>query len=247
MFGVVLGGNFVNLLSGTPFTASGGPGSASDAILGPCATFTGNGQICSIGGFSSGGSNSWVWAGVVRFNAFGAGYQTLGIGLGGSNTLVTVHAGVFKWFGAGDIGGLTLTAGINYFLIASVRHTVTTNFLILTATDLKTGIITSSTTSTGGGAATTGSTLYVGNNPADTTQFINGSMSHVMFSCNPLGAGLSNQQALAWAADPWSFWYAPANPSPVMSIPAGIAAQQQQAFVASGGNRIFRVRSQRWF
>lgn len=143
-----------------------------------------------------------TYAAFVQWNAFtgGAQYQTLMAGSGS------------------QIFGLNLTAKLNLFVssdnAATFGPALNTPYFVcvsassaglnLVMTNLLTGQVFSQA-KTGVAVGASNGSLFIGNSSAG-TQPTDGLIGNVAY----LPTYLSMPQVLAWAADPWSFWYPPA-------------------------------------
>lgn len=130
------------------------------------------------------------------------------------------------------IAGPAFTLGTPYFVAVSRKAGSTANFVVV---NLLTGVTT--TLATSGAIATTARTTYaIGNQ---------GRLAHVgnvyVGAATLSGNFVSMQDLLAWAQDPWAFWY----PDPVSANPLRASATAYQlaadptAFAFSGAPALF--------
>lgn len=204
--GVALGGGFVNLKSGKPFTKTGTPTSGLDGRIGPYVQGTGSTNLNLL---AAAYTQASPWLGTLAAIAVwqaSTGAVVL-VGAGNSNgaggiSLEVTSGGVVQFLvnGVGSATlGITLTAGVPYFVAASYisptqRVAVVVNLLTgQTQTSFAASIATQTAVGNlqiriGDGGAATG---------------CNSQVAAAMYSYQymPLAA------LLQWAQDPWSFWY----------------------------------------
>lgn len=204
--GIALAGNFINLLNGARGAITGSPTGAIDGVIGPATNYPTAGSTAqsTFSGNAATNDTSSTIAAIVRFPATGATFQ--GIFANGSNAaginlgLKTPGALVqLTMFGvvARD-SAIVISPNIPYFIAASQNGSTIINYV---AARLDNGVVVTSTSASGTPTAPNG-TFVIGNGPAGSTP-ASGNIAAVMYS----NKYTSMQQLLAWAADPWSFWY----------------------------------------
>jgi hypothetical protein len=201
-------GTFVDLVAGLSFTAisSSLPTKSTLGALGPCGLVNATTQPVQTSGQSMLTPTALTMAAIVQF---------AGAGDGNTNTVISTNnaSGHFNQFGRAPsssnfqyfynnaviASNYVLSTGIPYFIATSVLSSSKVNHV---ATNLLTGQIfsTATTTSTTLGASSAspriGEDFGSGHYAA---AYIAAAMMSVKFMPMPA--------LLAWAADPWSFWY----------------------------------------
>ena len=212
--GICYGGNAINLVNGQPGVPTGSPlpVGAMDPVLGPCMNTQANFNLWSnFSGLpiSPAGCPGTV-AVLLRFNFISGSIMAI-IGPGSEQLVFQLDAGnipdLYLYSSTGGTGlilGPADTSGnVPYFLVASWYYSGGSVFATATLKNLNTGqIITGSSSGTGTHDAGDGTLTYGGGAFADN---VAGNNAAGMWSI----AYLSPAQQLAWAADPWSFWYPP--------------------------------------
>lgn len=196
---IAASGNLIELLSGA-VCSLGSSASAATVNLGPTVKFASSGSACSLAGRKASGTAATItFAAIIQFVSLGSSYQTLITGLNSSGNLVfsVDNSSAIVYLGA-NVGGITISAGIPYFLAFSVSG----NSFAQVALNLKNGSILTNSGSNSRSITSNNSTVYFGASSAS-SQNSNCYMAAAMYS----PAYLSLPQLLAWAADPWAFWY----------------------------------------
>lgn len=207
---IAAGGSFIDLLSGSAGTLIGTPTAGISNSVGPvtktvaaslnATTFTGKASTfanVTIAGIFYLTSTA-TWANLFATSGDNAGGWSCGYS--GGFQLYNINAGVTMSF--------SITASVNtpYFFVASlVRNTTTSNAVLI---NLATGAIKTGTSATATGNDGASNGVYdVGNQfttlGTQTAYSWPGGIAAVMFA----PTYLLLQDQLAWAADPWSFWY----------------------------------------
>lgn len=220
---VFSGGNFLNVAPGFCSllgTISGTPASVLDGALGP-AKNVGTSYSVAFGSSAPAISGSVTMAAIIRVPATsnsGILHNASAASTGGTvlacfaNNLYLANLAATT-----DINsGVQIATGDPYFVAASLRGGVQVDFV---AANLRTGQIQTATVTTTVNASATGSGFTIGEEYEYGT-FFNGKIAAVMAAAGyvPLS------QLLAWARDPWSFWYpdAAADKYSIATIPQGV-------------------------
>lgn len=203
------GGGFFNVLTGKPGTKNGTPTSVVNSVLGRTSYFSSNTDNATF----SYPSTAWLsqtMAAIVVFDAATSASPrvllstsaTAAAGMlilaNATNEFAVTFGGSQTTFAAGA-GVPAVTAGIPIFFAVSVQSATRYTYIV---TRLDNGVSMSggATTAT---ALTAGDTsIYVGNRGTNSRQ-ANGKIAAVAHSASFMSAA----QLLAWANDPWSFWY----------------------------------------
>lgn len=204
------GGGFIDLAGKGQGTKAASMTSKLDGVIG--LTTVGNGGT---GGFS--------WTGQATASVTG-GYLTAGFiirtpssvasaklldqtgGLGGLTFGVSATAGsgfIFTGAGGGTAKAFTLSANKAYFLACSLRMSgVSSPIQRWVKVDLATGQIETTATTTNETLGNIASTLVLTNTTG--TASFTGGIAAAMLSYRSF---LTMAELIAWAQDPWSFWY----------------------------------------
>jgi hypothetical protein len=205
---ICVGGNFIDLLSATAFTALATPPSpAVIGSLGLCGlvnSATNPGPV-QTSGQSTLTPTALTMAAIVQF---------VGVGDNNSNTIVSTNnaTGHFNQFGRLVSGGnqyffnnsssnssYSLSNNVPYFIASSALSSSTVNHV---ATNLLTGQVFSTATSTGASLGASSSSPRIGED-FGSGHFAAGYIAAAMMSVSFMPMA----KLLAWAADPWAFWY----------------------------------------
>lgn len=212
-----LGGAFAGLLNPAPPTFTGAPTTSIMGRLGSVCKFTA-GSIFNT--FSAGDGTTavpgYTAAAILSPTATTADGLVIGYLNGGASTGLELRSLQLSTVQSGSGGfpsnsGLSLTAGRFYFIAASISDGSQT-WLTL---DLATGAVKTATTSGSTGALDSCAQVTIGGGGSL------GSNSAIAAAYFAQGVFLGVPQLKAWAQDPWSFWYPPAQQSVMF---AGLAA-----------------------
>jgi hypothetical protein len=242
---VAINGVLTDLFSFTKGAIAGGtPTRAFDPNMAEIVSYVGASDQTTIGNRSTIVDTNFTLATIASLNLFGVPTMLLLSSSGNPNV---------QWFndgsgsgtingafhnGAGtvtqNVGTVTLTSGVPYFLAWSQNGASTLNAISVNLTN---GEISTFTTSTGLANSTGGAATWIFGSVASLGSGIKiaASMASNVF--------MSMQQLKAWAADPWSFWYPNDDPFTYATIGSVIAVA---ADPVAYGNPIFRVRRERW-
>jgi len=190
--------NFVNLLNGQACVLSATlPTPAILGGIGPCLEFNANSVCCEATNLATAGS-VWTLGAVIQLITYttGSHYVCTNSGLGQS---IRAGSGVPGWVWNNSAGlGVAPVVSVPYFLAASAASTGTA---YMVQCNLKTGAIligSGTANSLSGNGA-----MFIGNNALAGTDPFLGYIAAIMFGSVSLGL----QQLIAWASDPWAFWY----------------------------------------
>lgn len=227
---VARNGNFHNLLNGKKGTLSGTPKRNVSGLIGESASFgNGNSDGITFSGQSVVNDTVLTLAGIFHVAADLGSYQCIfATGGSGGYYLYLLDTGTLGYYsGADQSSGLVPAANTPYFFAASINSTTKANFVL---TNLATGTITTaSITPSFNGGAPNGT--YVIGNQNLASNSLDGSVAAVAYVAK---AFLSPAQLLAWAADPWAFWY-PRTQSNLMFAGLGVSASGTLISADSGG------------
>ncbi len=198
--GIAVSGSFVNLLTGAPASITG----TVSAIMTPqgpgarCVT-TLSGLVAATP--ASVAASAITFGAIITLTASIATGVFLQINGGSSSYLYQASRVLFMAAGGSTFSsGVTLALNVPYFVAVSYNGS-TARWVVA---NLNTGQITQATTS---------ATHTIGTLGGSTT-FVSGGTSGAYFMDGQINAGmcalnnwLSAAQLLAWAADPWAFWY----------------------------------------
>ena len=201
-------GCFTSLITGASGTPNGSPGFVFDSRMGPALGCTTNSNVVfspfpSLLNSPIALTGAWIFKYVgntanpqYAFNDNAAGANGFGVSNGG----------LYAYIGGTGLpqgGSIALTAGVTYFIAMSAVKSASGNATVyLVATRLDTGTITTGSITGSIGASAGDGNLYIGNRGTNTRQ-LDGNLAALMVS----NRSLSASQLLAWAADPWAFWY----------------------------------------
>lgn len=200
---VPIGANFVNVIDGSPFTASNT--TAAIRAAGPCVKFSSATSACTQTGYSA--STTLTLAAVVEFSSLGSVYQ----GIVGSSTNASTNSpilylqgasgGPLDLYSSGDQSSTIKATSTNtpFFIAVSAKSSTKYNYILVNLTN---GSIVTNSITPSAGFLTANGTVVIGNGNT-TSQPALGYIYASMYSY----AFLSIPQLLAWAQDPWSFWY----------------------------------------
>lgn len=203
---VALGANHLNLLKGLLGIPSGSPPPIAtiDGRIGPSQT---NGSGTSYSNFqfqysSTTPDTAFTTAAIFTYTNISSGFGVIQYNLCNRTTLAVFPDFELNNIGGGNFAtGFTPVAGRSYFLAISA---IVGSIPVYVITDLTTGQIysglcgaTNYSVGTNGG----GTGFYVGDWTSGNA-FI-GNIAATSYSAN----ALSKPQLLAWAQDPWTFWY----------------------------------------
>lgn len=205
---VATAGNFVNLLKGVVGAIVAGTGAPVGALqsIGPCVKFptsTGTGYI-NFAGNDAGNFQNLTIASIISLNTVAV---TNGIFASSTTNLTGVNLRVTtgKIFRLGVSGGNNADAtapifvtGVPYFVVASWNG-ASVNLVI---TKMDTGQIFKNVAALVSTPGAPNGTYVIGNITALNQQTV-GQIAASMYSA----AYLSMDSLVAWASDPWSFWY----------------------------------------
>lgn len=227
---VAQGGSFLNLINNKiGVVSAGAPAQAMHGIIGPVTKFAATTDAITLTGsgginFASGSNNftlaciTTVSAASVNTNIFITGVSfraNLQIGSASNHFFVNVAGG------SNIDSGIAAVVNQPVFFAASVNPGGT-NFVVknLLSGAVQTG--TGATTAVGG---TSDGNYVFGGSPS-----VNGTVAAAMASASSMGMA----QLLAWADDPWSFWY-PSNDQSDLFVGAQALAAARAATLAMMG------------
>lgn len=206
---VPIGANFVSLLQGAkPGTVTAPSVAPAAAIIatGPAVRFPTNAADVFSRVTHSGNPStnflSFTIAAIFTGTAFTGTQVLFGNDSSGNGVFVFVNgSGVLQlsyWGGASKSSGLTLIAGIPYFIVISANGTTNADFFVLR---MDTGSVATAST-TGSTPNAPNGTFTIGNGPGGGSTS-NSAISAVAFS------GAYNAPAVVrkWSSDPWGLWY----------------------------------------
>lgn len=205
---IASGGNFVNVLTGrigTIVNGTGAPVFACKGRIGPAVnlpTTAGTGYITMAGDAAT--PIAVTMGAIVQMNVSQqATAQTI---FNSSDTVATgcqiraslTTGALAAVAGALVTSGIVLTAGIPYFVAASIVANIF-NFVVCR---LDTGQVFTATSATAPTFSAPDGTFVIGNGASHAAE-TNACIAAVMFARN----FLTLPQLVAWAGDPWAFWY----------------------------------------
>ena len=207
------GGAMRDLWTGAIKGAVGGAGFANYEVntLGPTVWPNGlsSSSVIQFPAFSTGESlNEHTLAIIFQPRSFGAGLGTV-VSPASNLSLDTLAPNNISYANGVTLWSLLCTPGHDYFVAASASffHTPTTNSVVVDLTTGQTTLLPANASSVITSAANYDVLAASGSSVAAGT----GRVAAAMLST----ARLSPAQLLAWAADPWSFWYKPRTTSTV--------------------------------
>lgn len=204
-------GNLISSITGVPFVITTANQSALDGHLGPCfdaANSSGQPHSANTVGdatsFASG-----IFAGIIKMTTTmsNGAYGTVAA-LGGTHGLWIQGVGgnnIVDFFYSADSTGPTLITGVPYFVAASHdRNNPSAQTLYIVAKNLLTGqlqVVISGPQAGGSGFLAFNLPLFCGIDSA--AEQLKGIQAAGMAAVG----SLTLPELLAWADDPWSFWY----------------------------------------
>lgn len=206
---IPLGANFISLLQGGKtgvVTAPSVTPVAATTVQGPVVRFPANASDTlsriTVSGNVTTNFPSFTSCVIINFTAFASNQFVFGNDSSGAGVHIFADGtGILKlsyWGGATISSGLTLVAGVPYFIAVSANGTTKADFLVRR---LDTGgILTAS--GAGGTPTAPNGTFTIGNAPGGGGTS-NASISAVAFS----GAYNAPAMVRKWASDPWGLWY----------------------------------------
>jgi len=232
--GVSDGGNFINILTGIIGALTATPTVNIDGAIGASTRYTAATDKSTFTIAGPGSPTGATIASIFRLDSINNANQICIFDSSNSSlrshlTTALLEVAINTTANASNI---TLVAGVPYFAAASFKNASTLNFV---ATNLATGQISSQSRTTASSLSTTAATsLTIGNNVA-TGVPLKGILAADMWAYNTF---LSLSQLLAWASDPWSFWYPERRSyrvgiSPVVGW-GPLIAQRRNRFIGSG-------------
>lgn len=197
---IASGANFINLLNGKPFSVGSAP-TASNQQIGPSALFN-SVAYCDIGSQSTKSISAITMAAIFQLVTVQSTNAQIAVAFPSTPyAYLGLNAGKIGSYLSGQIvSTITPSAGIPYFAAMSAEAGGTVNFLLL---NLLTGQVLTYSTTTSSGSWSSSATIYVGAATSPNSQQLLGYLAAAMYS----PTFLSIYQLLAWAADPWPFWY----------------------------------------
>jgi hypothetical protein len=201
--GVARDGNIIGSL-GRPGTITNTPSLVIDKSIGAATKFASSTDAVTFSGLSAANDTTFTSACIFVANssiANGTLLSTSSNGSGGyrfgPNSLVPVVA----YNGAAAASsGVTLVAGIPYFVVVS--YDTASGVANFTVTRLDNGKTVAASASSVTGTLANSGTISIGTR-VSSNLVSNSSIAAIMWSFRLL----SLQQQAKWAADPWSFWY----------------------------------------
>lgn len=201
------GGSFTSILNGKPGTKNGTPTTSIFGAIGPQTSFLGNSDNATFA-FPATAFSALTMAAIftlstvtglaayIMHNAAG-GSTGIGTGIGASATLGLVCNNVGN---ANSLGSsVAISLGVPYFAAVSV---FSSTLAVAVLKNLQTGQITTFTGAPPAAATAGDGNIYIGNRGTNTRQ-LGGGVAAAMWS-----SSFTNLPTLiAWAQDPWSFWY----------------------------------------
>lgn len=196
---VASGGSFINLLSGNRGAVGGGAAAGLRRTLGITEEFSASGDKVTFTGQKTTNDASVTIAAIVRTDTQTSGMVIFSSSDTNAGWRLDDNSGQLRLTAGGEntLDGPVVIADSGSYFLAASGNTAASAFVVR---DLRTGAVSSA--SAGGTIADAPSGTYVIGNITGPQPWVGG-ISAVMFAARfmPL-PGL-----LAWAADPWSFWY----------------------------------------
>lgn len=172
-----------------------------DALIGPAITTVSGGQHLGLSSIPSSVGGPVTVAGIFRYSTNTAGYQTIVVFSGGSRGLWIHNAKPDYYTNVDRDTAFSLTVGESYFLAASIDNTGgATSRLNYVAKNLRNGQV---LTDTQGFSASTNTNTSVSVGIDGSNEYSGIPVGPVMYA----NTFLTMPQLLAWADDPWAFWY----------------------------------------
>ena len=211
---IASGTTYINMLTGKS-TAVSGAQTANMAFIGPSVSGAG-GSSCNL--FTSPFGTGTPTALTLALILIPVSSTTNVVILVGANDILEIVSLVPEWAASSTVSsGLSLVLNNPYFVAASALSGTTFNFVTL---NLLTGKLQSASVSSAATLGALAATWTIGGSVGSTR------VGSKIAACAVTFNYLSLTQLLAWAADPWSFWY----PSPqpfdfaMASAPSGSIA-----------------------
>jgi hypothetical protein len=196
---VAQGGSFVDLLGSSAPAATGSPALALLGGLGPAVSFP------STANYRYNTQITGLTATAITYGVIGV-YQTVGSGQqmmlanGTSQNMFGINSSNLTFYnGSFNSAVFTPAANAPYFFAMSALASTVVNFVAL---NLASGKLFSASVANANTIASTTTFVTIGNN--STLAGMQGAIAAVAYAYNVY---LSLALLLAWAADPWSFWY----------------------------------------
>jgi hypothetical protein len=223
------GANFVDLRTGTPGTPGGSPTTGINGTIGPTATFTGNPDSVVIANTAQLTTATGHTCAIIFVqNSLPGGNVFLWTQDSSGEFSLFFWNDIVHMWGNGDIqSALAPATGIPYFLIMSAG----TSSYNAVLKRLDTGQIITDTGSSGWSSSTFGSTWSIGfdNNNSNRQSHASMAASAAFANYRPMST------LLAWAADPWGFWYPSPAPLTVKTAAAASTVVFRKSLSPIGG------------
>ena len=201
--GVSLGGNFISLLNDARGTIVGSPTAVIDGTIGPATNCVASAWVQFAGQSTAVDASATIGViytptsvGSTQFLFESGGTNNTGWGIFQNPQIVLIAGSV----NTQDVIDTTAqVAGVPYFVGVSMSGNSTLNAVIV---NLQTWVIRSKSAALAFTSVAGNGTYEVGGNTAFATASL-AKISAVMYA----PSFMSMSQLLAWASDPWSFWY----------------------------------------
>lgn len=201
--GVATPGNFIDVGSGGKGTISGTPTTGVHGQLGPVINFP-SGAYATFPGHSAIVYPSITIAAIFSVDSLTTFQYIFSNSTGGTGLSLIVDTtfklAINNWETTRLVSSLAIAAATPYFAVVSQNGTTSTQFLLM---DLRSGKVLVETQAAGLAVPTSLSGSYLVSAAPNTGSHLLGNVAAAMYS----GIYLSLPTMLAWAADPWSFWY----------------------------------------
>lgn len=200
---IASGGSYIDILTGRRATLLGGSGAGAKitAGLGPAMEITGT-RSYGLTGMSTAAATGCTVAVIFSMSSLANFNSIFTPASSSSSFYITITTGVPYFNKSSNITFSNMACAINtpYFIAASMSSGAYMNFV---CTNLSTGVVISQQVSTSITFPDPESTFTFGNRQAG--DYPTNLTAAGMY--NASGPVMSMTDMLAWAADPWSFWY----------------------------------------
>lgn len=198
---VPMAADYIELNKGGAGKPEASPSFGMDGAIGYCLKGNDAGYVDTLGNVPSLSGVPFTWAAILRYTTNGSAQGLISV-ISGLDTFINGTNHPRMNVGTTQTAAFALTSGHAYLVIISAGGP-TTNFLAL---DLSNGSILTDVEPASGTFTIVAGSATVAARGGGTNSFATGS------NCGPIFCGpvyLTIPQMLAWAADPWSFWYPP--------------------------------------
>lgn len=203
--GVAMGGTFVSLLTGQKGTNANAPTATVLSGIGPGVNYSASNMNSQFAGQSTTNDTSITFAGILQIPSISTTHYFFATGTGANGIGAYIDAGAFvniNAFGAGNTGNATtkIIAGTPFFVAVSRRGS--DGFVNYVSCNLTTGAVSISTRTDVFSPLAPNGTYIVGNRNSAGAGLL-GVEGAVVFCPNFFPMTV----LVAFAQDPWSFWY----------------------------------------